>query len=65
MQLLCRPFIFQGHVGGNKNLPEKSRLDQVNYSLVAKGIEEEWNENFRMSHVNSAMNFLYLSNLGG
>ena len=28
-------------------------------------VEEEWNENFRMSRVNSAMNFVYLSNLGG
>ena len=36
-QLLCRPFIFQGHVvvgGGNKDLPENSRLDQVYRSTV-------------------------------
>ena len=40
-QLLCRPFIFQGHVyiyivGGNKNLPENSRLDQVELQFGGK-----------------------------
>ena len=37
-QLLCRPLIFQGHVGGgeNKDLPENSRLDQVELQFGGK-----------------------------
>ena len=35
--VLCRPFIFQGHVGGgggNKDLPENSGLDHAGRTTV-------------------------------
>ena len=65
-QLLCRPFIFQSHVGGggggNKDLPEISRLDQVELQFGGKrDCCRKAERTFRMSRVNYAMNFVYLS----
>ena len=64
-QLLCRPFIFRSHVGGgggNKDLPEISRLDQVELQFGGKRdyCRRRVETKFRMSRVNSAMNFVYI-----